>query len=73
MFIPEKLKLNKFELVRIPRAKEYISRFGLNPSPASSYSGDDVISNGSNKVENLAAASRAAAKEAEEFYNSKTE
>lgn len=29
MFVPEKLKLNKFRAVRIPSKAEYMQRFGL--------------------------------------------
>lgn len=38
--VPEKLKLNKFKLVAIPKNRDYFARFGFAKSPASSYSGD---------------------------------
>lgn len=41
MFVPEKNKLNKFKLVRIPKNREYFSRFGAAVAPAAQYTGDD--------------------------------
>ena len=58
MYVPEKLKLNKFKLVRIPRPSEIVARFGLVNSPASKYSGDESSSPMLNKTEYLDNASR---------------
>lgn len=34
MYIPEKLKLNRFKEVRIPKKREYFQKLGLvNPNP----------------------------------------
>lgn len=41
MYVPKKLKLNKFRIVQIPSAKEIITRFGY--SPGSNYSGDNTV------------------------------
>lgn len=56
MFVPEKLKLNKFRLVRLPKPVDYVGRFGLVPSPGSKYSGDEVFSSTGTKTELLAQA-----------------
>jgi len=46
MYVPEKLKLNKFRDVRIPTAAEYFRRFGqsLGELPSGRFSGDESIS-----------------------------
>lgn len=41
MYCNEKLKLNKFKLVRIPKPAEYFARFGYNGINESMYSGDE--------------------------------
>lgn len=56
MFIPEKMKLNKFQLVNIPSNRDYLKRFGLSSGvgPQSSYSGDEAIHHSMNKLDSLA-------------------
>lgn len=49
MYVPEKLKLNKFRDVRIPSPAEYFGRFGTSVPPVSEnrMTGDeDVMLNG---------------------------
>lgn len=41
MYIPKKLKLNRFRVVQIPSGKEIFTRFGN--CVGSKYSGDDVV------------------------------
>lgn len=51
--IPEKLKLNKFQHVAIPKNRDYFSRYGFVSSPASQYSGDDINKMSSNKIDDM--------------------
>lgn len=53
MYVPKKLKLNKFRIVQIPSAKEIITRFGL--SSGSSYSGDSTVPPPMSKLDAAAA------------------
>lgn len=55
MFVVEKLKLNKFVHVEIPKKSEFYARLaGVQPSiPSSMYSGDELIPKG-NKTDILA-------------------
>lgn len=55
MFIVEKLKLNKFVHVEIPKNSDFFSRLaGARPvAPAGSYTGDDVVPNQLNKIDEL--------------------
>lgn len=46
MYIPEEMKLNKFQLVKIPKGKEIWKRLAgvqLREPPANAYSGDETI------------------------------
>lgn len=43
MNIPEKMKLNKFQLVKLPRCREMFARFGQVNSPEGSYSGEEDL------------------------------
>lgn len=52
MVIEEKLKLNKFQQVSIPRPSDMFARMGFRAMPESAYTGDEILPNG-NKVENL--------------------
>lgn len=54
MYVPEKLKLNKFRDVRIPSPAEYFGRFGesLNVAPER-FSGDNPISLDNRKISQL--------------------
>ena len=59
MYVPdEKMKVNKFRVVAIPRPIEYMSRFGTADMPSSSYSGDEYVPLPRNKVDMLADADR---------------
>lgn len=43
MYIPEKLKLNKFRKCAIPSNREYFSRYGFAVSPSGQYTGDERV------------------------------
>lgn len=74
MFVPEKMKLNMFKLVHLPRPIEYVSRFGLINSPVQQYSGDDSSSPFRlNKTELLAQAESQLEREAAEAASKKSE
>lgn len=51
MYIPEKLKLNKFRQVDIPANKDYFARYGLVDVPASQYSGDNSMPQNQSKID----------------------
>lgn len=54
MFVPEKNKLNKFKLVKLPRPCEMFGRYGQFESPDSQYTGDEVAVMSSRKIDTLA-------------------
>lgn len=57
MFIPDKLKLNKFKLVHIPSNKEYFGRVGLQSAGTSAqYTGDDFACPVQSKIDEIAEA-----------------
>lgn len=59
MYVPdEKMKINKFRQVAIPKPIEYMQRFGSADMPSSSYSGDEFVPLPKNKVDMLADADR---------------
>ena len=59
MYFPdEKMKVNKFRLVAIPRTCEYMKRFGATVAPSSMYTGDDFAPLPQNKIDMLADADR---------------
>lgn len=60
MYCNEKMKLNKFVQVAIPKNSEYFRRFNGNlPVPSNgNYSGDEVVPQGLTKVEQISAANR---------------
>lgn len=59
MLIPEKLKLNKFKLVKIPSNKDYFGRVGLQGvGTPSQYSGDDLASPQQSKLDQIIEADR---------------
>lgn len=43
MYIPEKMKVNKFEDVAIPSNKSFFARLGLVSPDALQYSGDEPV------------------------------
>lgn len=51
--IPEKLKLNKFELCLVPHARKLVNTFGYASSPANLYSGDDNTSRPMDKIHQI--------------------
>lgn len=57
MYVPAKLKLNKFRLVQIPENRDYFSRYGFLQSPSSAYGGDNDLppSSGMTKIEDIEA------------------
>lgn len=55
MFVPDKLKLNKFVHVRIPSNKEYFARVGLSSTGLSNqYTGDELADTGKTKIDSIA-------------------
>lgn len=59
MYVPdEKMKINKFRIVAIPKPIEYMKRFGTADMPSSSYSGDEFAPLPQSKVDMLADADR---------------
>lgn len=59
MYVPdEKMKINKFRQVAIPRPIEFMQRFGSAEVPSSSYSGDEFAPLPRSKVDMLADAER---------------
>ena len=59
MYFPdEKMKINRFRVVAIPRPVEFMQRFGTAEMPSSSYSGDEYAPLPRNKVDMLADAER---------------
>lgn len=52
--IPEKLKVNKFKMVRIPSNKEYFARLGSLEVSDKLYTGDEPAPMPQNKVDTLA-------------------
>lgn len=64
--IPEKLKLNKFELAVLPHARKLVNTYGYASSPANLYSGDENNSKPLDKVHQIQQGMR-------DFENSKTD
>lgn len=56
MYVPDKLKLNKFRLVRIPSNAEYFRRYGAGNDSKGVYSGDEMLSTGERKIDSIAGA-----------------
>lgn len=53
MFIPEKMKVNKFQDVAIPSNKSFFARLGNVDPDILKYSGDEVVPEQLNKVDSL--------------------
>jgi len=51
MYVPEKLKLNKFQAVQLPTNRQIFSRFGLFTNPGTQYSGDERLPLHENKAD----------------------
>lgn len=58
MYIPEKLKLNKFRQVDIPANRDYFARYGMLEVPASKYSGDESMPVNESKIDSIIAGQR---------------
>lgn len=56
MYIPAKLKLNRFRVVQIPSGKEIFTRFGI--CNGTKYSGDDTVPPQMSKTDAAAAVDR---------------
>ena len=58
MFVVDKLKLNKFVHVEIPKNSDFFYRLaGARPTaPANAYTGDDILPQSMNKVDILSRA-----------------
>lgn len=55
MYVPDEMKINRFQDVNIPENKSFFARYGFNaPSDVSSYTGDDVPPEIGRKSDNLA-------------------
>lgn len=53
MFIPEKMKLNRFKEVSMPTARDYFKLTGFQATPQSSYTGDESAPQPMNKVDSI--------------------
>lgn len=54
MFVPEKLKLNRFKLVKIPSNRDYFGRVGLSsPGSPAQYTGDDLAVPPQSKIDQI--------------------
>lgn len=51
--VNDKLKLNRFKDVAIPKNRDYFARFGFAKSPANSFSGDDLPPSNEDKIDSL--------------------
>lgn len=56
--IPEKLKLNRFKYTAIPKPSVILGRFGLQASPESMYSGEEIVKIGQSKTDIIAETDR---------------
>lgn len=57
MFIPdEKMKVNRFRVVAIPRNSEFYKRFGDTVAASNSYTGDDLAPLPQNKIDTISQA-----------------
>lgn len=55
MYFPdEKMRVNRFKVVAIPRPCEYMRRFGATVAPKSMYSGEEFAPLPRNKVDMMA-------------------
>lgn len=53
MFVPEKLRLNLFKPVLIPKNSEFVKRYGLVASPSAHYTGDVLALINQDKIQSL--------------------
>ena len=54
MFVPEKNKLNKFKLVKLPSPRDMFGRYGQFEMASSQYTGDEMADCGSRKIDQIA-------------------
>ena len=76
MYVPDSLKLNRYECVKIPSNKDYFSRLGKMELGADSYTGDDVAELPGSKIDTIVRGERAVdakLQEAEEVANALNE
>lgn len=53
MYIPEKMKVNKFVDVAIPSNKSFFARLGLVSPESLKYSGDDLVPDQMSKTDSI--------------------
>lgn len=53
MYIPEKMKVNRFEDVAIPSNKSFFARLGAVAPESLKYSGDDLVPEQMSKTEQI--------------------
>lgn len=58
MYCPEKLKLNKHQVISIPKGREVFGRVGSAIVPQNLYTGDNVAPDHQTKVDQLASTER---------------
>lgn len=63
MYVPDSLKLNKHQLVKIPSNKDYFSRLGKMELGENAYTGDGVASMPGRKIDEIIAGEFAAERE----------
>lgn len=75
MFIPEKMRINKFKDVAIPQNKDYFARLAGNvvQAPAGAYTGDEPVHIEGNKTDELYAYARYAEMKANEAKSKSNE
>lgn len=73
MYIPEKMKLNKFQDCAIPSNRDYFTRFGGAVVPDTQYTGDELCPEPMNKVEAIEDMQAYAEMKQREIDNSKSE
>lgn len=73
MFIPEKMKINRFVAVSIPSPKSFFARVGEVSIPDKDYSGDELVSEPMRKVDSIADYEQYAEQMAREAVNKSDE
>ena len=66
MYVPESLKLNKHQLVKIPSNKDYFSRLGKMELGEDAYTGDEVAHIPGRKIDEVIAGEFASEREMRE-------
>lgn len=66
MYVPESLKLNKHEVVKIPSNKDYFARLGKMELGENAYTGDEVARIPGRKIDEVIAGEFAAEREMRE-------